>query len=348
MSVRNLAKTVTDDGLRKVAADAAAKGLQKGLVTDADLAAQDDAQSLNGPSAGPGSGSSSFGAAAAARKKASKSPKMKLTGAKVMRDLDHPDQPSAGYGFVEFESHQAALAMLRWLNNNPAYSSHARGGAALAKTGRPTSEWPRLICEFTVENRTKVQQKAARETQAKAPKREKKRAADGDDAEKHKGRGALQREKKRRRAAGDDSAAEAGGAAGAAAAETPGTAGAKKQRVNPHKLRKQERKAAKAARTAEREKQAAAAETAETRIKEAREEQKGPKGQRKFEKANRQRARDEKSSHEADALDKAERGRVVKIRAAAGKGGGGATGEAGGGVEAGGAQPEAKKGRWFA
>lgn len=57
---------------------------------------------------------------------------------------------SKGYGFVEFAHHGHALAALRQLNNNPAYSSYARSeGVAKGETSR-------LIVEFSVENHAKL------------------------------------------------------------------------------------------------------------------------------------------------------------------------------------------------
>jgi nucleolar protein 4 len=56
---------------------------------------------------------------------------------------------SKGYGFLEFKEHLHALAALRQLNNNPAYSKYAAGGGA---TSKKPEERPRLIVEFTVEN----------------------------------------------------------------------------------------------------------------------------------------------------------------------------------------------------
>ena len=82
------------------------------------------------------------------------------------------DAPSKGFGFVEFTHHTHALAVLRLLNNNPAYSAeYAAGGqhAAGMKGGKKSKKTkadpetgaeflgedgkvcvPRLIVEFTV------------------------------------------------------------------------------------------------------------------------------------------------------------------------------------------------------
>jgi hypothetical protein len=74
-----------------------------------------------------------------------------------MRDLEKAEQPSRGYGFVDFKEHAAALAALRWANNNPALSAEAAAGGAAGSRNGSSDEWPRLIVEFAVENRSKLQ-----------------------------------------------------------------------------------------------------------------------------------------------------------------------------------------------
>jgi len=134
-----------------------------------------------------------------------------------MRDLEKAEQPSRGYGFVDFKDHASALAALRWTNNNPALSHEAAaGGAAAVARKSPTHEWPRLIVEFAVENRSKIQvQEKRRETSDKRAKQRERllaAAADGEDdegydqnngpnegsGEKKMSRGMRQRERKRR------------------------------------------------------------------------------------------------------------------------------------------------------
>ena len=155
--------------------------------------------------------------------------------------------PSRGFGFVEFTHHAHALACLRELNNNPAYSAgyatggkkavamkrRQRKGGKKGKKGMRSFEddaeggngadfvgddgrvrIPRLIVEFTVENKAKSKQQADHRAH-QLVNAEKQRAAnraakkDRDEAnedadekskskKKKKGRGALQREKKRR------------------------------------------------------------------------------------------------------------------------------------------------------
>lgn len=58
--------------------------------------------------------------------------------------------PSKGYGFVEFAHHGQALAALRQMNNNPAYSEQARSD------GAAKGESSRLLVEFSVENHAKL------------------------------------------------------------------------------------------------------------------------------------------------------------------------------------------------
>lgn len=97
---------------------------------------------------------------------------------------------SKGFGFVEFTEHIHALAALRKLNNNPEYANLAFGGPGVrahtllpsvmiccsdAKRlhgvsqalSRPVSERPRLIVEFTVENKGKLKEHERREQSAK-------------------------------------------------------------------------------------------------------------------------------------------------------------------------------------
>jgi RNA recognition motif-containing protein len=70
---------------------------------------------------------------------------------------------SRGFGFVEFTHHVHALACLRELNNNPAYSREYVAGGKLAVdskrkgkktgvkgTGSRDARIPRLIVDFTV------------------------------------------------------------------------------------------------------------------------------------------------------------------------------------------------------
>ncbi|CAN0361180.1 unnamed protein product, partial [Discosporangium mesarthrocarpum] len=109
---------------------------------------------------------------------------------------------SKGYGFVEFSNHGQALAALRHLNNNPAYSSSARS------VGAVKGESSRLIVEFSVENHAKLKLQQNRKEKFEQRKKEfqslglgqdGKPINKGDGAAK-KSRGKLQRESKRIRA----------------------------------------------------------------------------------------------------------------------------------------------------
>lgn len=181
--------------------------------------------------------------------------------------------PSRGFGFAEFRHHEHALACLRELNNNPRYSAeYAAGGkkaielrerATASKKKRKKKKKkrrggdtdaededddgvvriPRLIVEFTVENKAKAKKSSekkerrladVRSRRAAARKERRRRAAgrqkgkggggakrrgDSDDDEektttKKMGRGAAQRERKRRRREEAEEAAAGGGKRG--------------------------------------------------------------------------------------------------------------------------------------
>lgn len=141
--------------------------------------------------------------------------------------------PSRGFGFVEFTHHAHALACLRELNNNSAYSAEYVAGGKKAtemkkkskkrkklkpivtdmEDGTSSGDFvgedgrvriPRLIIEFTVENKAKARKQAERKAQ-QAANIEKQKAVSKDsktenakEKKKKKSRGALQREKKRK------------------------------------------------------------------------------------------------------------------------------------------------------
>eukprot|EP00978_Attheya_sp_CCMP212_P000438 scaffold877_cov57-Attheya_sp.AAC.13 len=132
--------------------------------------------------------------------------------------------PSRGFGFCEFTHHVHALACLREINNNPAYSAEFVGGGKRAmeakkqrikKTkGDANNEYvgedgkvrvPRLVVEFTVENKAKAKEQAERRStqlanveQQKQASFDAKKVLRKEKSKKMKGRGALQREKKRK------------------------------------------------------------------------------------------------------------------------------------------------------
>jgi len=149
------------------------------------------------------------------------------------------DAPSRGFGFVEFTHHTHALAVLRQLNNNPVYSAEfAAGGKHAAemanhKRGKKIKKAkadpetgaefvtedgkvcvPRLLVEFTVENKVKARQQAEKVAQKKAnkikqriekkDKEKEEKQSTSSKKEKKKGRGQLQREKKRARKEGGE------------------------------------------------------------------------------------------------------------------------------------------------
>jgi len=149
------------------------------------------------------------------------------------------DAPSRGFGFAEFTHHTHALACLRELNNNPAYSKdYAAGGkAADALKKRPQRKnkkgfsnrtpgdyrdddgkvhIPRLIVDFVVENKVKAKKQAERRLQQQLNQSkqqleqlEKKKEKDGaETSTKKKGRGAIQREKKRKKRESGEEEAE--------------------------------------------------------------------------------------------------------------------------------------------
>lgn len=128
---------------------------------------------------------------------------------------------SRGFGFVDFLHHIHALACLRELNNNVLYSSqYAVGGKRaldvknnISKKKKATATdyvsedgkalLPRLIVDFTVENKIKAQQQVTKRAkqQANREKQQTKHEESGNavQAKAKKSRGARQRERKRKR-----------------------------------------------------------------------------------------------------------------------------------------------------
>jgi nucleolar protein 4 len=155
LSVRNLARHVDDAMLRELARAAATAGLEAGLVDPK----EGDPRLMPAPGDKP--------------------PKLFILTARVLREAplgagapvgagasrarmeaDGVTPRSKGFAFVEFGAHIHALACLRELNNNLAYSSYASGGSALKS--KPEEERPRLIVEFAVENIAKVREHEAK------------------------------------------------------------------------------------------------------------------------------------------------------------------------------------------
>jgi nucleolar protein 4 len=133
---------------------------------------------------------------------------------------------SRGFGFVDFTHHIHALACLRELNNNIDYSAEyvANGKQALllrGKRNKPSKKKgalqdgdnqnsvriPRLIVEFTVENKVKAQQQVAKREKQRANATAQQTEASSSTSKPQtttttttkKSRGALQRERKRLR-----------------------------------------------------------------------------------------------------------------------------------------------------
>lgn len=150
--------------------------------------------------------------------------------------------PSRGFGFVEFTHHVHAIACLRELNNNAAYSlEYVAGGKKafeMKKLSRKSKKtrvidkdleeggsgsnfvdgsgvvrMPRLIIEFTVENRAKARKQAERKAQQLAnvqkqkevAKDSKKDSAGEETKKSSKHRGAMQRDRKRKTKEADSS-----------------------------------------------------------------------------------------------------------------------------------------------
>ena len=132
LSIRNMNKKVTDADLKKFGLEATKKGINKKLVSIADVEAHKIAQ-----------GQHIIGEAYVIPRV----DKSTITSYKVMMDSTRLRQgipQSRGYAFIEFKHHIHALACLRELNNNKDYADKSVGG--------PT----RLIVEFSLENVEKV------------------------------------------------------------------------------------------------------------------------------------------------------------------------------------------------
>lgn len=155
LSVRNLNKSVDDQTLRTICFEAAQKGLQKKLVTEVDQETLLVAE-----------GTPIIERTSTKKKIPEIKSKKALKSAKIMRDMQRLRDgvpQSRGFGFVEFLHHSHALACLRELNNNKAYSKYAttfseeampqKGGGG-KDAARPKAS--KLIVEFCLENFRKV------------------------------------------------------------------------------------------------------------------------------------------------------------------------------------------------
>ncbi|RHY23424.1 hypothetical protein DYB32_009206 [Aphanomyces invadans] len=180
LSVRNVALGVDEKMLKTVFREAAIAGLQEHLVNMNEVKAEYQLK---------------------------KGLPVKIILCKIVRDTENlkagEDPRSRGYGFVEFSQHVHALAALRKLNNNPAYTEYSGRGVKPAR-GTADKDKTRLIVEFALENHGKLKLREKRMNDAKKRRDEELmlRKAQGEVIEKveRKSRGKRQREAKARRA----------------------------------------------------------------------------------------------------------------------------------------------------
>ncbi len=237
LSLRNLGKHVNESQLKALVATGIQKGLEKNLVSKEDvishwraggeLTAREIIQKLNA-SDGDEDIIPSYDESEGIKKY--------VPSVFIDRDFQSKEgktskilAPSRGFGFAEFTHHAHALACLRELNNNTAYSAEFVAGGKKAslmkknalsrkrKKGKQQTDVdeeflgedgkvrvPRLIVEFTVENKAKARKQAERKAQQLANAQKQKAAVKqlsdekSEKKKKKKSRGALQREKKRK------------------------------------------------------------------------------------------------------------------------------------------------------
>jgi len=236
LSVRNLAKHVDEAALKKLCVEATNRGLQRKLVAPQDQIAHYKAvgemttrEILSKIQCGVDDTSATDAFLPAFD---DKNVKKYIPSVYIDRDYDrknkNSDAPSRGFGFVEFAHHVHALACLRELNNNFFYTEgYVAGGKqamqlrkhqqkkhykkrsknSVAEKGG-SAKLPRLIVEFTVENKAKAKEQAEHRAQQEANRLKQKREyreemkIKANDAltkqKKRKGRGALQRERRRK------------------------------------------------------------------------------------------------------------------------------------------------------
>ncbi len=223
LSIRNLAKAVDEAGLKRLVVEGIKKGLTANLVSETDVSNKLKAEGLPARE--------TIGDAARVPEFNDKNVKMFVPSLYIDREVNETTEGkkvvgnSRGYGFVEFTHHAHALACLRELNNNPKYSKewvmHGTKVAELLKRGKGEKssgnvadflgedgkiKTPRLVVEFTVENKAKAnkqrerleKQRANAAKQKEEGKSEKVKKKDGGEGKVAKSRGALQREKKRK------------------------------------------------------------------------------------------------------------------------------------------------------
>ena len=167
LSIRNLARHVNDTTLRTLARDAAYAGVQSGLI---DVTGKGEGDPALMPLPGTFLQPRVEVITARVLRESIEEAGGAGAGGRIARARLEPDGITArskGFGFIEFSTHLHALACLRELNNNPAYSTSFAAGGATAKT-RPEDEWPRLIVEFAIENIAKVKEHEKRKAEMKA------------------------------------------------------------------------------------------------------------------------------------------------------------------------------------
>lgn len=253
LSFRNMAKHVDEVGLQKLCELAVKRGLEKGLVGAKDQIAHWRAlgelstrEILAKVQEMDSSNEAIIPRWENGDVDAHKQTKYNIPSVYIDRDYGpsgkKKDAPSRGFGFAEFTYHAHALACLRELNNNPAYSrDYVAGGKAADVTKKRSRKIrkpvgggdgggsggvdyvgedgrvhvPRLIVDFTVENKVKAKKQADRrmlqqmnQTKQQLEKKEKELVVPADDitaTNNKRGRGAIQREKKRqKRESGED------------------------------------------------------------------------------------------------------------------------------------------------
>jgi nucleolar protein 4 len=185
LSVRNLHKSVDEKKLREACLQAAVEGMRSGVVQ------KNEGDPLLRPARGSNPqakvakvilfretaferASKKGGAAAKAAMKAldTAAKRRKAGTAEGDGEMEgytskgaHLVGESKGFAFVEFGEHIHALACLRVLNNNPAFSYLSLGGGGAM--GRPEQDRSRLLVEFAIENAAKLKiQEKRRESAA--------------------------------------------------------------------------------------------------------------------------------------------------------------------------------------
>lgn len=212
LSIRNLSKTVGESDLKRLVVEATKEGLSNGLVTaedqiahwkaSGDLSTRDILKKIEEAENANTSVIPSFD---------DMNVKKFVPSVFIDRDFSSATKkesaPSRGFGFVEFTHHAHALACLRQLNNNIRYTKeYVQGGQhphnqqkKRPKSSSVDNRIPRLIVEFTVENKAKAKQQADHRTAQRENHLKQKQAnIPHDKAEKErKSRGKRQRERRK-------------------------------------------------------------------------------------------------------------------------------------------------------